>query len=154
MSNERPTVYLAGPITGCTYEEATDWRHGFTRKVGATVRCLSPMRGKAYLASLDSMPHTFNEVMSIQKAIVARDYFDTRRCDVMVANFLGAIEVVSIGTVIECAWAHAHGVPVLAVIEQEGNCHDHPMLRETWGWRVPSLDEAAAAIQIILVENV
>ena len=41
------TVYLAGPITGLTYDGATDWRHAVAADLNSVgIKGLSPMRGK------------------------------------------------------------------------------------------------------------
>lgn len=97
------TVYLAGPITGCTYGECVDWRRYFADGMPDCIECLSPMRGKGYLkdelAIQESYPDT---TMSTDKAITARDYFDCNRADVIVANMLGATRA-SIGTAMEIA---------------------------------------------------
>ena len=64
-------------------------------------------------------------------------------------NLLGA-ERVSIGTVMEIAWAHDHKIPIVAAMEPEGNLHDHPMLRDSISVRVSSLDEAIEAVVAIV----
>jgi hypothetical protein len=43
-------VYLAGPITGLTYEGATEWRNVAAEKLDSDkIETLSPLRGKNYL---------------------------------------------------------------------------------------------------------
>jgi nucleoside 2-deoxyribosyltransferase len=56
---------------------------------------------------------------------------------------------VSIGTVMEIAWAHAYGKPVVLVME-EGNVHDHPMIRECSPFIVHTLDEGIELVNAIL----
>lgn len=139
------TIYLVGPITGCTYGECTTWREGFTKSLAVHgIRGLNPMREKEDLRALGDgiIKDTYEErPLSSQRGITARDYFDCRRADLIVANFLQT-EKVSIGSVMEVAWAHAHRVPVILVIEEKGNPHDHAMLRECSPFRVSSLDDA------------
>ncbi len=139
------TIYLVGPITGCTFEECTEWREGFTKRLAEHgIRGLNPMREKDDLRGLDGgiIHHTYEgRPLSSQRGITARDYFDCRRVDLIIANFLGT-EKVSIGSVMEVAWAHAHRVPVILVMEESGNPHDHAMLRECSPFRVTSLEEA------------
>lgn len=112
------TVYLAGPITGCTYAGCVDWRRDFSASMPECVECLSPMRGKGYLkdelAVQDSYPDT---TMSTDKAITARDYFDCCRADVIVANFLGATRA-SIGTAMEVAWGFSKHTPIVCIMEK------------------------------------
>lgn len=137
------TVYLAGPITGLTYGDSTDWRDGaieFLSLYG--VKGLSPMRGKDYLDTgreltiLDSYPE---HPMSTEDAITTRDRMDATTCDMLLINLLGA-ERVSIGTMIEIGWADSNQIPIILVIEDEGNLHDHAMVRSCAGFRVNSLE--------------
>jgi nucleoside 2-deoxyribosyltransferase len=150
----KPTVYLSGPITGLTYEGCTDWR-AFARQWLADLGIdgLCPMRGKEYLAGkgviLDGSSAVVSNFMSQDKAIVTRDRWDTTRCDFVLMNLLGA-KSVSIGTMIELAWADAARVPVVLVIEPTGNIHEHAFVRELSGYRADTLeaglDLVAAAI--------
>ena len=68
----------------------------------------------------------------------------------IIANFLGA-EKVSIGTVMEVAWAKSKQTPVIAVMEKEGNPHDHPMMTEVFGFRVETLEEAVDIATVTLL---
>ena len=38
----------------------------------------------------------------------------------------------------------------MMVIEGNGNPHDHPMMRETFGWRTDCLDEAIRIARLAL----
>lgn len=142
----RPTVYLAGPIDGLTYDEATAWRLTFTQRLDASgISGVDPMRGKEFLSGMRLDHGTegrdpFHHPMALDKGIMGRDHHDCMRCDLIIANFLDCKKV-SIGTCIECAWRYAARKPVVAVLEP-GNCHDHPMMRETWTYAVSSLDAA------------
>lgn len=153
MSLLSHSIYLAGPISHCTYGQATDWREAFAamlRDLAPSIHCLSPMRGKSYLAGESVLLHDYPDtILSNQRAIMTRDYGDVLRCDLIVANFLGAAHV-SIGTAMECAWGYSHRKPVIAVIEDRGNVHDHPMMRESFGFRVATLEQAAETAMIVL----
>jgi len=148
------TCYLAGPITGLDYKGATDWRTQATLKLWPHgIAGLSPMRGKDYLAHLKSISGTGEEyahlgVLSTQKSVVTRDRFDTRTSDVILMNMLGA-ERVSIGTMIEAGWADAFRVPIVLAIE-DGNVHQHMMLREVAGFIVPTLEDALHTVIAVL----
>lgn len=113
--------------------------------------CLSPMRGKTYLKQMGSIVHTEYQdwVLCRDDAIMARDFFDCNRADVVVFNFLGATRA-SIGTVMEVAWAYAKHTPMVFVMEKEGNCHDHPMVRACGGFRCETLEEAKLVVRAIL----
>lgn len=144
-------VYLAGPITGCSYKEAVDWREDFSRKLPANIHGMSPMRGKYYLESETEIKSLYNDsALSNARAITTRDFNDVKRADLLVVNMLGA-ERVSIGTVMEIAWAKAFNIPVLLVMEREGNIHEHAMISECIGFRVDNLDDAVDMVKIILL---
>lgn len=148
------TVYLAGPITGLTYEGCTDWRDKISAELAAIgIKGLSPMRAKAYLRSIGEIGATDDDypdgVFSAQRGVVTRDYYDCTHCDILLVNLLGA-KAVSIGTMMEIAWAWMKRTPVVLVIEPQGNVHEHMFVREMAGFRVPTLAEATGVIAGIL----
>ena len=144
-------IYLAGPITGCSYDGCTTWRDRFEEELNSEeVQALSPMRGKDYLAHTGVIAHDYpDKVMSCQRGIMVRDHFDTKRATILVVNLLGAKKV-SIGTMMEMAWAWDSGIPIVCMMEATGNPHDHPMLRETIGFRVETEEEAIHIVSTIL----
>jgi len=148
-------VYLAGPITGVSFDGATDWRDQFADGLNSgfgagQIEALSPLRGKHYLAGVDSIAASYeNIVLSSARGITTRDYNDCKRADLIVVYLLGATKV-SIGTVMEIAWAKAFQKPVVAIME-EGNLHDHPMINECVGFRVGSLAEAIDITKVTLL---
>lgn len=145
-------VYLAGPISGLTYDGATSWRQYAMQQLKPIVG-LSPMRGKDYLQDVtDLAPEGYaDSVLSSSKGITARDRFDTLRADVIIMNLLGA-ERVSIGTMIELGWADSKRIPVICAMEP-GNPHEHAMVAETISFRVNTLDEAIELTKKILIEE-
>ena len=136
-----PLVYLAGPITGLTYGGSTEWRDAAIAELAEYgIHGLSPMRGKDYLLQHTTMSDAFDQyVLSTQKAITVRDRFDCQRSDVVFVNLLGA-EKVSIGTMIELGWADSARVPLVVAMD-DGNVHDHAMVRELAGFTVSSIAE-------------
>jgi nucleoside 2-deoxyribosyltransferase len=145
------TVYLAGPITGLTYDNAQDWREkvaGVLWNHGVMSR--SPLRGKQYLRPLgdldngdpiiSSYANNSEWPLSSPKGITLRDRNDVKTSDVVLANLLGA-DKVSIGTVLEIAWADAFGTPSVVIMEKD-NPHQHSMIQEASGIVVESLDLA------------
>ncbi len=147
----KPLVYLAGPIKGLSYAGATDWR---THAAGLLhiggIVALSPMRHKAYLRPEQDIADAYPlSPLSSQRGITTRDRFDVLRCDVVLANLLGA-EAVSIGTMIELGWADAARKPVVLVMEPEGNPHDHAMVRELAGFRVPTLNDGLEIVTALV----
>ena len=145
------TVYLAGPITGMSYGTSTDWRTYCDEYFPDWMHALSPMRGKRYLAHETEIAASYeNSVLSCADGIMARDSNDVKRADLVIANFLGATRI-SIGTIIECAWAWQHGKPVVMCIEPDGtNIHEHPMLSKCAGFRCYTLDEAILVAERVL----
>jgi len=142
-------IYLAGPITGKTYTGCTDWREHFVQNAPAGLVGLSPMRSKQYLRQETSVADQYTEsLLSCQRGIFARDSWDTHRCDALLVNLLGA-DRVSIGTVMEIAWAQAARKPIVLVMEKEGNIHEHAMLREACPFRVETLEEAYATLSAL-----
>lgn len=160
------TLYLSGPITGLSYEGCTNWRQYVAKQLAHDIVGISPLRGKEYLKTMPTMPHTLEDVvMSSQRGIMARDRFDTMNTDALFANLLGvtwaelakAAEAgdvrairASLGTVMEIAWADMLRKPIILVMEPEDNIHDHPMIREAASYRVETLDEGVALANALL----
>lgn len=148
-------VYLAGPISGLTYDGATSWRDDIVKQLWErNVEGLTPMRGKAFLGKATKIADHYKEedyddVSGTVAAINIRDHNDVYTCDALLVNLLGT-KSVSIGTVMEIAWARAYNKPVVLVIEKDGtNLHEHSML--TYGvLRVPTLEEGVKQILQIL----
>jgi hypothetical protein len=147
-------VYLAGPISGCSYEGATDWREYVISNLPDSIRGLDPMRGKKYLkdeVSLDSklQEDVYTEAAETRaKGVLTRDRFDVMRSDLIFVNLLRAKRV-SIGTVMEIAWADIWRIPVVVVMEED-NIHQHGMLTEAVGFIIDNLDDGIQLIRDIL----
>jgi nucleoside 2-deoxyribosyltransferase len=144
-------IYLAGPITGLSYKGATDWREWFINHLPPEIEGMSPLRGKYYLEGEDEIAAEYaNIALSCAKGIVTRDHFDCMNCDLILVNLVGA-ERVSIGTVMEIAWAWAYRKPLILIMEDDGNIHEHAMLTECSGYRVKKLEEALILTNAILL---
>jgi nucleoside 2-deoxyribosyltransferase len=138
-------VYLAGPITGSTYEETISWRNHATAKLLIhNIEGLSPMRGKAFLDN-NRTDCDITKFLSGMKAITTRDKWDCERCDAVLVNLLGAKKV-SIGTVLEIGWASSAGKPIVLVMEKEGNIHEHGIIRELCGFQVETLEDGLKTV--------
>ena len=97
-------VYLCGPMTGCTYAAASEWRdeakfwlnrHGIT--------ALNPMSRDYRDDPLSHLP-----------ALVEEDKIDIELCDVLLVNFTDK----SIGTSMEIMYGWDHGKRVIVVSEE------------------------------------
>lgn len=148
------TVYMAGAITGLTYDGAEDWRSHAKAELGKVgIHGLSPLRAKEYLRGIpaltaDCAGYGDLNCMSAPRGIMTRDRYDAMRCDVLLVNLLGATRV-SIGTVMEIAWADARRTPIVLAMEPSGNVHEHAMIAEAIGFRVSTLDEALHVVKAI-----
>jgi len=156
----RPSIYLAGPITGLSYDNCTDWRdQAMTIFSGAGIDAYSPMRMKTYLLGEMNVGDSYEgTVMSSQRGIYARDYYDCRTKDALFVNLLGTRRDdensrVSIGTVMEIAWATAYEKPIILVMEKEPgiNLHNHAMLREACPLWVDTLQEGYKVAKSLLL---
>lgn len=144
-------VYLAGAISGLNFNGAVDWRDWFCKELPSGIEGMSPMRGKSYLQHEKDIKDTYpTHALSSDRGITTRDFYDCQTCDLIVANLLGTTKV-SIGTVMEIAWGKAFNKPVIVVMEDTGNLHDHAMIRESVGFRVNSLEQALWLTKVILL---
>lgn len=156
------TVYMAGPISGLNYTEATTWRDDVKELLkGHDIKCLSPLRAEVHLRNHEGLLSDCQTVeenlkascqvlaMSTPRGVFERDKFDATHCSVMLVNLLGAKKV-SIGTVIEIGLAHAHSIPIVLVIEDKDNPHEHAFIRESCAFRTSCLNEGVAIVEAIL----
>jgi len=142
-------LYCAGPVSGTSYEECTDWRAYVASKLPGHITAISPMRGKKYLSAEKSIKDCYEEhPLSCQRGITCRDRMDVARSDMILVNLIGATKI-SIGSVMETAWADAGRKPIVLVMEKN-NIHSHSMLREVAGFIVDDLDEAIDIVIAVL----
>lgn len=152
----KPSVYLAGPISGLNYKGCTGWRdYAQQSLIDVDIQAFSPLRAKSYLSKLATISATGEgyahmSVMSNQQAVVSRDFFDCKRCDVLLVNLLDATSV-SIGTMFELAWAYQQQKPIVVAIEPSGNPHEHTFVRQAIGFRLDNLESAIATVKSILL---
>lgn len=146
-------VYLAGPITGLTYDGASDWREKFSARMNSDkVECLSPLRGKEFLRGQGVLHSgTYDGSLTTGKAITRRDYFDCTRSTVVFINLKDS-QRVSIGTVMEIAWAYQKQIPTIVVMEP-GNIHSHVMLNESSTYIVSTLEEGEEILRFLLNDD-
>ena len=87
------TLYLAGPINGCTDEEANDWRQMVKEKLAGDYEFLDPMRRDYRGRELEP---------GIAQEIVDGDMRDIADCDIVLA----VSPKPSVGTSMEVFYAH------------------------------------------------
>lgn len=154
------SVYLAGPISGLDYEGGTGWRQQSLEILAAVgIDAFSPLRQKGYLDKEGELTGSYEDwPLSTQRGIYARDRFDCHRVDVVLANLIDCgvnddgSQKVSIGTVMEIAWAAQHNTPVVLIMDK-GNIHHHPMLEEACPFIVETLEEALEIVEAILIPS-
>lgn len=147
------TVYLSGAITGLSYGDATDWRFEAKKELKKHgLFGLSPMRGKEYLSHVQKFEgqgqYAKHGPLSTPRGINSRDRFDCINSDALLVYLLGTPKV-SIGTVLEIAWAHLspRRIPIFVVIEDyiddtNKNIHEHVMLSDLYDFRTTNLASA------------
>lgn len=146
-------VYLAGPITGLVFDVAQDWRDYVRETLEPVgIDAYSPLRQKHFLRSAGVLDGSYENPLATDRGIMTRDFNDCKTADVIFANLLDA-KVVSTGTVMEIGWAHSLQIPLIAVMEEHGNPHEHPMVREAIRYRVTTLEHAMAITQAILLPH-
>lgn len=144
-------VFLSGPISGLSYDGASDWREYVRKRLPEPLVGFSALRGKPHLEGSQRIQTTYDDhPLTTARATTARDFNDVARCDLLFVNVLGAAEV-SRGTLIEIGWAFAMRRPILIVMESSGNPHDYFMVRESASFEVTDLDEAIELVPHILL---
>ena len=146
-------VYLAGPITGCSYGECRNWRKQAIADLYRTHNYLigvDPMRGTDHLHREQELKSVYDShILTTGKAVTLRDKFEVKRCDLVLANFLGA-QKVSTGTAIELGWASAWDKPIIVVMEAE-NPHRHCMVENVAWFIVETLEAGIRVAADILI---
>ncbi len=135
------TVYLSGPMGGCTFAEMAEWRAYVANKLNSsTLKCTDPTRS----FTKDGPPK------ETDKWINRRDYFDCVQAQALLVNFKG-MKHISIGTVMEIAWAYQKQIHVVVVCDKEGP-QNHPMLKDSITHEAYTLDDGIAAVKELLSE--
>ncbi len=146
-------VYLSGPITGCSENQAAHWRMHVRVRLGPGLVTIDPMRDAVDFSILSE--HHMDDAARLRsllhgREILERNRFDIARCDVLLANFLGA-QRISIGSVGELFWADAFRKPVIVVREAHHNLHDHGLINAIAFLTFDKLDSAIEKINKYLV---
>jgi nucleoside 2-deoxyribosyltransferase len=151
----RRHVYLAGPIYGCSYDEATDWRYYVRAHLHPRIIGISPMRMKEFLEKEDQIGASYDQepIVGAPMGIAARDFFDVRRTDVLLAYVpqWSTDRRPACGTLLEIGAAIAWGKPIILVSDDERICNS-PLIRGKVGWQLDTLDEGIAAANSILAD--
>jgi hypothetical protein len=150
----KKALFLAGPLTGISYKDALDWRKYVESKLPVDVIAFSALRGKTYVTTERVLKDAYPEhLLSTPQGTTTRDRYDVSRCDALFVNFLNTNRV-SIGTIMEIAWADSRRIPIICAME-EGNIHDHVFVRQVAAFITSDLDEAIrTAVDVVTMSVV
>ena len=127
-------VYLAGRISGLSYDEAIGWRNKVIDEfAGMNIELINPMRQKTYLSGEKAIKEIYpNTTCSGSKAIYNRDKFDVQRSDVILVNWDTAGDNRMIGTCCEIGMAAILNKMILLVDSKQGREGElvHPFTNE------------------------
>ncbi len=136
-------VYLSGPMGGCSFKEMSAWRDYVSDSLNSgTLKCVSPVR-------------SFGEgIVPVEtpKWVNRRDYFDCVSAQCVLVNFKG-MKTLSIGTIMEIAWAYQKQIHIVCVCDPDGP-QTHPMLKDSITHEVSTLDEGILAVKELLSEGI
>lgn len=142
----RPTVYLAGPIGGLSWDEAHGWREAAPKLI-APCKVISPMRDMDGVSLRTSCFTTDGREQAVEMdripfhKLFQRDYMDAHTCDAMLINMIGS-KTRSVGTICEIAWGYRRAIPMFMAMEPEGNPNDNPFIAPMIARRFPTLADA------------
>ena len=153
-------VYLSGPMSGLIVQEATKRRFFYEQNLGPEFETISPMRdwhlisGREFedyaddiiAPQVDKPESTTN--FACDKEIFMRDKFDVIHSDCVIVDVLDSKKV-SIGTAFEIAWANEFTVPIILVMEEKDNPHDHAFIKECSSFRVHTRERAVDVIRSV-----
>jgi len=160
-------IYLCGGISHQTLGQSQDWREEVAALLdgiheqpsGASVTLLtySPLRGETFFRDIkpdEKFSPTLKDnasLISTPNGVLGRDLNDVANASLVLANFLPSPDKVSIGSVFEIGYARAKGIPVVMVIQESGNIHDHIFLTNSANYIVRSLEDAVAVSKFLLL---
>jgi len=142
MSNKL-SIYLAGPITGQTGE-------GVVSRYEEKIAILSdfgymvyqPMLGKMNLRTEATFKSGgYDHLIANDHAIFQRDHWMVSLVDVVLVDLSTSEDHISIGTMMELAWASHLGKHVILVMPND-NVHNHAFVRQAATIHFQTLDNA------------
>jgi len=95
-------VYLAGGITGLTYDEAFVWRQKVTSKLEADgIKCYNPIQAD----DIKSYNDGDDKFTSGDMICYLRDRFMVVKSDIILINYNTFKDQISVGTLVEKGWS-------------------------------------------------
>lgn len=139
-NNRLPVVYFAHPISGVSLEVVQQYYDDIRKMFGKICFVQTPMDVVAR-TDLSERKESFKDPAMVNDVITNRDYKFVEGCNVIFAN-LSKCTRVSIGTVMEIAWAYAHHKYIIIVMDENG-LHEHGMILGTHPVVFKTFEEAA-----------
>ena len=141
------TVYLAGAITDCNNGEANDWRRRLTLLLARTgIKGISPLRCEPLMGERYTLTNQ-DPRFGTARAIASKNFLDVQTCDMTLCYMPKALNErrLSVGTLIELAWAHALRKPTILVSDYSF-VTEHPVVQANASWVLGTMDEALDVI--------
>lgn len=123
------TVYLAGPIMGLTYKEASDWRIQLSNIFNVLgIQVINPLDKhevpSEVLLNDEKLKPFYDEIIAHPDAILERDLLYIRKSDVLIANFTQKED--SVGTLVEIGYALALNKHMIIITKKGSELETHP----------------------------
>jgi nucleoside 2-deoxyribosyltransferase len=145
------SCYLAGAITGCDKGEANDWRHQVRIRLATHgIVGISPLRCEPLIGERYQLTHQ-DPRFGTAKAIASKNFLDVQMCDITLCYMPKDLNErrLSVGTLIELAWAHALRKPTILVTDYPFLL-EHPVVQANASWILSTLDEAVDVVTGVL----
>lgn len=153
IPRKRRQIYLAGPIGGLAFDEIEAKYAEKVKRLEKYYDVMVPIVAHSCLRGEDGLKtHGFVNPVISDHAIVERDRWMVTKSDLLLAD-LAYADRVSIGTMMELAWAHDHGLHTVTVMEP-GNIHEHAFVLEASDVVFSNLEDALDYLISIAVGRV
>lgn len=123
-------IYLAHPVSGYSYEKVAEYfRETAKRLKSIGYGVFYPLIDKGVLRNeLKYRAEGYQNPLSTNHAVIERDRWMVQLSDIVFV-YLKGVKDVSIGCMMELAWAHLLGKHTIVVMEKE-NIHNHAFVLE------------------------
>lgn len=140
-SGKKRQIYLACPISGLAFDEVEAKYAEKVKRLEKYYDVVIPIVANGCLRGEGSLKaYGFTHPVVSDHAIVERDRWMVVTSELMLADLTHA-DRVSIGTMMELAWAHDHGLHTVTVMEP-GNIHEHAFVFEASDVVFSNLEDA------------
>jgi hypothetical protein len=152
-------IYCAAAISGRSFDEVTSYykkTRDYLDSLGNEKRRYDvwfPFLGKSYLRNeIAFKAEGYNHPLSTNHAIIERDRWMVRNAKMVYLNLVGA-KTVSIGCMMELAWAHDHGIHTVVVLDKD-NIHRHAFVLEAADVLFDTEEEAFNYFKVVLENEI